>query len=164
MRALRARRLSAFLLALALLPPACGGSSEEPSRCHYAGKTYGEGDSFPSDDGCNTCSCMSDGNVGCTAKACLSCDDISAMYGSLMEQATRCDPNAPDPCSEKVVGGLRCGCETYVNPNEYDARAASSLQQLYMAASCGEGIVCGPCLEPPSAHCSDDGACVDDQP
>ena len=66
------------------------------------------------------------------------------------------------PSSTKVVAGLRCACDTFVSPSEYDADVAGSLQQLYTAAECGEGILCGPCLAPTSAHCSAEGQCVDD--
>ncbi len=147
----------------ALLPSACGGSNTDPVRCQYGGAVFDVGDDFPSDDGCNTCSCMNDGNVACTAKACLSCDDIMSMYGMLMDQAKTCDPEQPNQCTELVVEGLRCSCPTFINPADFDPDAASSLQSMYAAAECGAGILCGPCEEPVSSHCSTEGLCVDDQ-
>ena len=39
--------------------------------CTYAGKSHKVNQSFPSDDGCNTCSCTAGGQVACTEKACL---------------------------------------------------------------------------------------------
>jgi hypothetical protein len=42
--------------------------------CTYGGATYNEGDSFPSTDGCNTCSCTTGGQVACTERACLACN------------------------------------------------------------------------------------------
>lgn len=39
------------------------------NACVYAGKTVASGSSFPSTDGCNTCSCAA-GRVACTLKAC----------------------------------------------------------------------------------------------
>ncbi len=44
-----------------------GGAS---GTCNYAGVEHAAGDTFPSDDGCNGCSCGDDGMVACTAKAC----------------------------------------------------------------------------------------------
>lgn len=44
----------------------------EPAEpvCAYGGETFAVGESFPSTDGCNTCSCMDDGMVACTLRAC----------------------------------------------------------------------------------------------
>lgn len=39
-------------------------------QCLYNGKTYQDGESFLSEDGCNTCSC-SNGQVLCTERACI---------------------------------------------------------------------------------------------
>jgi hypothetical protein len=41
--------------------------------CSYEGKSYRPGDRFPASDGCNTCSCGSDGSIACTLRACA-CD------------------------------------------------------------------------------------------
>ena len=37
--------------------------------CQYGGKTYKSGEGFPSEDGCNSCSCV-DGEIACTLMAC----------------------------------------------------------------------------------------------
>lgn len=37
--------------------------------CQIGGKTYKSGESFPAEDGCNSCSC-DNGNVACTLMAC----------------------------------------------------------------------------------------------
>ena len=48
-------------------PPADGGAV-----CRFPdGTTCRQGQSCPSPDGCNTCSCSSDGTIACTARACL---------------------------------------------------------------------------------------------
>jgi hypothetical protein len=39
--------------------------------CEYGGVTYAVGDSFPAEDGCNTCTCTEDGVWACTMMACL---------------------------------------------------------------------------------------------
>jgi hypothetical protein len=48
-------------------------TSSAPSTCSYNNQTYQSGDSFDSTDGCNTCTCSSNGSVGCTKMACA-CD------------------------------------------------------------------------------------------
>lgn len=50
---------------------ACTKMACPAKTCEYNGNTYNDGDSFPSSDGCNTCSCSS-GAVACTEKACVS--------------------------------------------------------------------------------------------
>jgi hypothetical protein len=50
------------------------GNVDGGTSCTYQGKTYSPGASVPSTDKCNTCSCMSDGQVGCTLKACTCVD------------------------------------------------------------------------------------------
>lgn len=40
------------------------------SVCEYNGVTYQVGESFPADDGCNSCSCTETGEVACTLMAC----------------------------------------------------------------------------------------------
>lgn len=40
------------------------------ATCNYNGTPYQAGDSFPADDGCNTCGCMEDGSVACTKIGC----------------------------------------------------------------------------------------------
>lgn len=51
--------------------PGDGGASGGGDVCQYGGKTYRAGDTFPSTDGCNSCSCGPGGSVGCTERACL---------------------------------------------------------------------------------------------
>ena len=41
------------------------------ATCNYNGTPYDAGDSFPADDGCNTCFCGDNGVIGCTKIACL---------------------------------------------------------------------------------------------
>lgn len=157
------RAISIALLGLfAFTLPACGGSSSsnEGQSCIYAGQTYQVGDSFPAQDGCNTCSCEPDGNVACTLLGCDSCEDVSNRYAGALESAKACEPSQPSQCSKLVIEGLACGCEAFVNAGQVEALAAASLaQEQYRKLSCGEGIVCGPCQAPLSAYCSAAGRC-----
>ena len=43
----------------------------DPITCTVGRETYRPGAQFPANDGCNTCTCMPDGRVACTEKACL---------------------------------------------------------------------------------------------
>lgn len=50
-------------------------------QCSYAGKTWKVGDRFSDTDGCNTCSCLSSGDVACTLIGCSSgCTDGKNTY------------------------------------------------------------------------------------
>jgi hypothetical protein len=68
---LAATRLCLLVTLVATLGEACGPTSPPGGTCTLAGKTYKPGDSFPSPDGCNTCSCTIAGQVICTLKACV---------------------------------------------------------------------------------------------
>jgi len=57
------------VLVMAAMVAGCGG--DDTQTCTYDGHTYGRGDTFPSGDGCNSCSCTAQG-VACTAIACAS--------------------------------------------------------------------------------------------
>lgn len=41
--------------------------------CFYNGRYYSQGQSFPAIDGCNTCFCSGNNNIGCTLVACCEC-------------------------------------------------------------------------------------------
>lgn len=89
----------AFLLALSSLAllgvDDCGGQP-----CTYDGKSWKEGDSFPSVDGCNTCSCTA-GGVSCTEKAC-----VLKWYrtcGDPVCSGHKVDPNIP-ACTTQQAG------------------------------------------------------------
>jgi hypothetical protein len=177
--------VAASLLLAGALPLGCGGKSAgkgpgggsagssptEPSGCRYAGTQYDDGESFPAMDGCNSCSC-DDGNVGCTEIGCdpgpgparppISCDQVVAFYGSLVEESRLCDPSAPAPCSMRVKADLICGCETFVDPSKWNNDLAAAYGTHYGVLSCGDGIVCGPCPTlPVRGFCNADGQCTD---
>jgi len=44
---------------------------EAEVTCDYNSKTYRAGDNFPSEDGCNSCTCSSNGQVACTEMFCM---------------------------------------------------------------------------------------------
>jgi hypothetical protein len=77
--------------------------------CTYQGRTYNSGQTFPSSDGCNTCTCLASGGVACTLRACLcSPRDPDRTYTS----------RSPETCARirfacvqgQVPFSDRCGC------------------------------------------------------
>ena len=48
----------------------CGENPPGALKCGYSKLVYSSGDTFPDRDGCNTCTCQEDGQVGCTEIAC----------------------------------------------------------------------------------------------
>lgn len=82
------------------------------ATCDWQGQTVEEGRSFPSLDGCNTCTCTDDG-VACTKKACVTCDPDNEpnrkYYGNpqtCMQIRFNCGPNA-----RQFQNDCGCGCE-----------------------------------------------------
>lgn len=69
------------LLASLFLLTALTGCSPGGGACVYDGKSYASGASFPSTDGCNTCSCGVQGEVACTLRACVTPDGGGADGG-----------------------------------------------------------------------------------
>lgn len=60
---------------------ALSGCDPTGSACTYNGKVYSSGQTFPSSDGCNSCSCTADGQVACTLRACaLQCTYNGTLY------------------------------------------------------------------------------------
>jgi hypothetical protein len=67
-RRVGSRGWAAVAIAAAACLSACSTSAETP--CRYDGRVYPVGQSFPAADGCNGCSCRSDGQVACTLIFC----------------------------------------------------------------------------------------------
>jgi Pacifastin inhibitor (LCMII) len=68
------RRLWILAAGCALLALGCDTGGGGGTTCRYGNATYAPGQSFPSMDGCNTCSCSASGQVLCTERACASSD------------------------------------------------------------------------------------------
>ena len=69
--------------------------------CTYDGKSYPAGSTFPSSDGCNTCSCDGSGSLFCTERACA---PLSCLYEGKSYLPGESFPSA-DGCNT-------CGCGT----------------------------------------------------
>ena len=87
------------LLVLVLLVAACRGD-DGAGPCTYYGMTYAIGDTFPAGDGCNSCSCTSEG-VACTAIGC-------PVDGGVDADPASC--GASGGCPEgPICGSVCCG-------------------------------------------------------
>jgi len=83
-------------------------------QCLYGTKVYAVGASFPSSDGCNTCSCTAGGMIACTEKACydgslpdgtdgaMGCFDANGKTVPCADggQVGVCMPGADQGCNE----------------------------------------------------------------
>jgi len=110
-----------------VLATGCGSSGGGGKTCIYGGKTYQPGATFRALDGCNSCSCMSDGTVGCTLMACLGdsgwpppaadasldapIDGAPADLAAAPDEAGRADVTAVD-AGKDAVAGCAWGGET----------------------------------------------------
>lgn len=87
--------------------------SDEPATCAYDDETYTAGQSFPSTDGCNTCTCGTNGTVGCTKRACT-CDPANEPWRSYIGTPQQCMTIRYTCTAGKVPfqNSCGCGCET----------------------------------------------------
>ncbi len=81
--------------------------------CLYNGVNYAAGTSFKSTDGCNSCSCDSNGQVACTMMACAPGTGGSTGVGgstgtSSCVTAADCHGALPQPCLQCTDGSSGC--------------------------------------------------------
>jgi Kazal-type serine protease inhibitor domain/Pacifastin inhibitor (LCMII) len=148
------------------------------AACFVDGVRYRPGDTFPSSDGCNTCSCGDDGQVACTLRFCAaSCGGITGQGCSEGEYCefppeTQCGSGdqtgfcavPPEVCT--LDFNPVCGCDGVTYGNACGAAAAG-----VSVASEGEcsALACqtdADCPVPPCA-CLDenaDGQCDNECP
>jgi hypothetical protein len=134
-----------------------GRCGTEPGTCLYDGERYDVGEGFPSSDGCNTCSCQSDGNVACTLRACADacggltgadCPDgqyCSYPQDALCGAADATGTCAPRPDACDAIYDPVCGCDdrTYGNACEAAAAGVSVVREGVCDDGSGNGDVCG---------------------
>jgi hypothetical protein len=158
-------------------PGAGHGHSDGRKGCVYGGVHYRAGDSFPSLDGCNQCSCQANGTVACTLRACA---DVCGGFAGLtcpegqycnFAQETRCGSGdqtglcavKPEACTREFAPVCGCDDVTYSNA----CVAASVGVSVASLGECGGplqiGDACGG-LRPPGAPDCDEGLFCQHQP
>ena len=94
------------------------------AACNYNGTPHQAGESFPAEDGCNTCTCQENGSVACTLIGCVEPEEESCV-------AAGCSNEVCFPESEDVINTV---C---VWKPEYDCLQYSSCGNFGAASSCG---------------------------
>ncbi|MBI4955130.1 MAG: hypothetical protein HY908_24115 [Myxococcales bacterium] len=83
--------------------------------CTVGGQTYEPGQSFPSPDGCNTCTCGDDGQAACTLLGCVTCVHGGQTYqpGDVFPNANGCGTCTCEPMGTVSCTAPACsiGCE-----------------------------------------------------
>jgi hypothetical protein len=99
----------------------------EQQTCFYGGVEYAPGATFPSRDGCNSCSCILDmksvPSVACTERACQ-CDPTTDTYRKyVVTDPTKCELT-DFMCAENTTpfaNDCGCGCQQSLDcPNVFD--------------------------------------------
>ena len=98
----------------------CGGSGV----CTYNGKSYGAGVTFPSTDGCNTCSCVAEDAVACTELACVT---PPCSYGGKSYSAGQSFPSVDgcNSCACSADGTVACTLKACANQCSYGGSSYS---------------------------------------
>jgi hypothetical protein len=159
--------------------PGSGGSSGV-AACEYGGTTYPAGMSFPSSDGCNTCSCSDDGSVACTERACAN-ETCGGLTGASCPDGQFCSfpPEAqcgaadqtgvcsfqPDACTQQY--DPVCGCDGRTHGNA--CSAASAGVSVLFAGECSPEPQCQVDSDCPQTPCAcldtdQDGQCENECP
>lgn len=150
--------------------------ASEPS-CYADANTYAPGDSFPSADGCNTCSCLEDGQIGCTERACQPsltlCGGIQGLQCADGEycdfaRATACGSGdqlgecrvLPQSCDSRYSPVCGCDQKTYGN----DCEAATEGVSVLSVGTCesevpASGKSCGGFVQAGDSPCDTDEFC-----
>jgi hypothetical protein len=158
-------------------PGAGPGHSGGRKGCEYGGVHYRPGDSFPSLDACNQCSCQANGTVTCTLRA---CSDICGGFAGLtcpegqycnFAQETQCGSGdqtgvcavQPEACTREFAPVCGCDDVTYSNACLAASAGVSVASQGECDGPLQIGDACGG-LRPPGAPDCDEGLFCQHQP
>lgn len=118
-------------------------ASADAGRCvREDGVVFNAGDSFPSSDGCNVCSCGADGRIACTARACADgggfCVDstgVTRRSGETFPAGDHCNT-----CTCNIDGTIACtriACQDGGAPSDGGSGA-----ECRSTAECPSGQFC----------------------
>jgi hypothetical protein len=116
--------------------------------CEYNGKTYQNGDSFPSSDGCNQCFC-NNGTVICTLRACLAtCNYQGKIYnnGDSFPAGDGCNTCS---CSSSGLVActlmacvMSCHSDKDCNSGSFCSKESCEATVLGICTSCDRDMLC----------------------
>jgi hypothetical protein len=154
-----------------------GHGHGKPDFCIFDGERHRPGDTFPSSDGCNICSCQEGGLVACTLRACAA--QCGGIQGLACEDGEYCNfpPEAqcgagdqtgfcsirPDVCTREFRPVCGCDGATYGNACTAAAAGVSVVHEGECGTQCQAD---SDCPIPPCA-CLDengDGICENECP
>jgi Kazal-type serine protease inhibitor-like protein len=135
-----------------------GGGSGGGGTCELDGVVHQAGDSFPSSDGCNQCSCGDDGSVACTERACLNV--CGGLTGASCPEGQYCSFPPEAQCGAADQTGI-CAAQPEACTFQYDPVCGCDGRthgNACSAASSGVSVAfAGECEAQP--ECSSDGDC-----
>jgi hypothetical protein len=118
------------------------GECAAPSEgCDYDGKHFKVGESFPSSDGCNTCSCTERGLVACTERACVAA--CGGLTGLRCRDGEYCSYQPEDLCGAADATGI-CAARPEFCTAIYDPVCGcdgKTYSSACVAASAGAAII-----------------------
>lgn len=139
------------------------------AHCIEGTRVLEVGQRFPADAGCNECTCVAAGELSCTHRACLRCEEYEAKYDALVEGAKRCDPTQPNQCTKRVRDHSEpCRCDMFVNPERWDESVREIPPDTVVTGCFGGQHIClererNECLAAVTGSCSLEGRCVTDR-
>lgn len=142
---------------------ACPTTDAGAQTCDYLGKPYPVGSSFPSSDGCSTCSCQAGGEVACIQRACFDagvdgptvCD-----YAGLRYAAGAAFP-ATDGCNTCSCSASGVACTKKACVPDAGSVDGSVITGACTAGKVGADQACNedPTVSTLRGKCKPDGSC-----
>jgi hypothetical protein len=127
---------------VAMLAIPCG--NPPGGGCQYDGNTYAVGDEWTCSDGCNTCTCLDDGTVTNTDRACTTCSENDQEYqlGDVVELGggTTCvcvEPGLLGQCTGLVDDGGPATAPAVTEPSD-SGTASDDRERCYLPPDSGD--------------------------